>query len=122
MNTDTMSIYGDYYLKRAIVTMQGLGANQPADAIYPLNIAEADGKPMNGDQKYVMHFNKEELPPVEAFWSVTMYEAEGYQAEKVTKWLSAPSKGALGVTMRLYAPKSVELDGSWNPPAVKRVE
>ena len=37
----------------------------------------ADGKPMNGDQHYVLHFSKEELPPVEAFWSVTMYDAEG---------------------------------------------
>lgn len=42
--------------KRAIVMMLGLGANQPADAIYPLNIADADGKPMNGDQNYVLHF------------------------------------------------------------------
>jgi hypothetical protein len=57
-----------------------LGANQPADAIYPMNVADADGKPMNGDQNYVLHFSKEELPPVEAFWSVTMYDAEGYQA------------------------------------------
>jgi hypothetical protein len=80
MNTDTMGVYGDYYLKRAMVTMLGLGANQPADAIYPMNVADADGKPMNGDHKYVLHFSKDELPPVEAFWSVTMYDAEGYQA------------------------------------------
>ena len=80
MNTDTMGVYGDYYLKRAMVTMLGLGANQPADAIYPMNVADADGKPMNGDQNYVLHFSKDELPPVEAFWSVTMYDAEGYQA------------------------------------------
>jgi hypothetical protein len=79
MNTDTMGTYGDYYLKRAMVSMLGLGANQPADAIYPMNIADADGKPMMGEQKYVLHFNKEELPPVEAFWSVTMYDEAGYQ-------------------------------------------
>ena len=77
MNTDTMGVYGDYYLKRAMVTMLGLGANQPADAIYPMNVADADGKPMNGDQNYVLHFSKEELPPVEAFWSVTMYDCRG---------------------------------------------
>jgi hypothetical protein len=34
---------------------------------------------MMGEQKYVLHFNKEELPPVEAFWSVTMYDEAGYQ-------------------------------------------
>ncbi len=34
MNTDTMGVYGNYYLKRAIVSQQGLGANLPGDAIY----------------------------------------------------------------------------------------
>ncbi|WP_026103387.1 DUF1254 domain-containing protein [Pseudanabaena sp. PCC 6802] len=79
MNTDTMGVYGNYYLKRAIVAMIGLGANQPQDAIYPLNVGDADGKPMDGANKYVLHFQKDELPPVEAFWSVTMYDAEGFQ-------------------------------------------
>jgi hypothetical protein len=79
MNTNTMGVYGDYYLKRAIIAMIALGANQPEDAIYPINIGDADGQPLRGEGKYVLHFNKEELPPVDAFWSVTMYDAEGYQ-------------------------------------------
>ena len=79
MNTDTMGVYGNYYLKRAIVALAGLGANQPEDAIYPLNFADADGKPLDGVNKYVLHFAKDELPPVSAFWSVTMYDAEGFQ-------------------------------------------
>jgi hypothetical protein len=79
MNTDTMGVYGDFYLKRAIVALMGLGANQPEDAIYPLNIADAVGKPVTAENKYVLHFNKEELPPVGAFWSLTMYDAEGFQ-------------------------------------------
>ena len=40
MNTDTMGVYGNYYLKRAIVAQQGLGANLAEDAIYPLNLAD----------------------------------------------------------------------------------
>lgn len=79
MNTDTMGVYGDFYLKRAIVSLVGLGANQPEDAIYPLNVADAAGKPVLAENKYVLHFNKDELPPVNAFWSLTMYDDEGYQ-------------------------------------------
>ncbi len=79
MNTDTMGVYGNYYLKRAIVAMVGLGANQPDDAVYPLNTADADGKPLRGENRYVLHFDKEELPPAEAFWSLTMYDADGFQ-------------------------------------------
>ena len=78
MNTDTMGVYGDYYLKRAIIAMIGLGANQADDAIYPLNIADADGKSVMGENKYVLHFDKDQLPPVGAFWSLTMYDAEGF--------------------------------------------
>jgi hypothetical protein len=79
MNTDTMGVYGNYYLKRAIVAMLGLGANQPEDAIYPLNIADADGNPVRGENRYVLSFKKDEIPPVDAFWSLTMYDAEGFQ-------------------------------------------
>jgi len=79
MNTDTMGVYGNFYLKRAIVALVGLGANQPEDAIYPLNIADAEGKPVVAENRYVLHFNKDEIPPAGAFWSLTMYDAEGFQ-------------------------------------------
>jgi hypothetical protein len=79
MNTDTMGVYGDYYLKRAIVAMVGLGANQPEDAVYPLNFSDESGNPVSGENRYVLHFSKEEIPPADAFWSLTMYDAEGFQ-------------------------------------------
>jgi hypothetical protein len=63
MNTDTMGVYGNFYLKRAIVAMAGLGANPPEDAVYPLNVADADGRPLTGDQDYRLHFDQDELPP-----------------------------------------------------------
>ncbi len=44
MNTDTMGVYGNYYLKRAIIAQQGLGANLPEDAIYPINLADDTGR------------------------------------------------------------------------------
>ena len=79
MNTDTMGVYGNYYLKRAIVAQIGLGANLPEDAIYPLNLADESGKPLDGASRYTIHFEKGASPPVDAFWSVTLYDQDGFQ-------------------------------------------
>jgi hypothetical protein len=79
MNTDTMGVYGNYYLKRAIVSQLGLGANLPEDAIYPLNLADSTGQPLDGANNYTLHFDKGATPPVDAFWSVTLYDTEGFQ-------------------------------------------
>ncbi|KAA0081253.1 DUF1254 domain-containing protein [Mycolicibacterium sp. P9-64] len=77
--TDNIGVYGNSYLKRAVVTMIGLGANPPEDAVYPLLNVDADGDPITGESDYVIRFEADELPPVYAFWSVTMYDAEGFQ-------------------------------------------
>jgi hypothetical protein len=79
MNTDTMGVYGNYYLKRAIVAQYGLGANVPEDAIYPANLSDESGKPLDGASKYTLHLEKGDMPPANAFWSVTLYDAEGFQ-------------------------------------------
>jgi len=79
MNTDTMGVYGNYYLKRAIVAQLGLGANLPEDAIYPLNLFDGDGKALDGVNRYTIHFGKAEIPPVGAFWSITLYDPQGFQ-------------------------------------------
>ena len=47
MNTDTMGVYGNYYLKRAMVAQIGLGANLPEDAIYPLNLGDETGQSLD---------------------------------------------------------------------------
>jgi hypothetical protein len=79
MNTDTMGVYGNYYLKRAIIAQVGLGANLPEDAIYPLNLGDDTGKPLDGSEKYTIHFEKGATPPANAFWSITLYDSDGYQ-------------------------------------------
>lgn len=75
-----IGVYGNDYLRRSAITLAGLGANPPEDAIYPLLAADADGKPLDGDTDYVIHFDAGELPPVAAFWSVTMYDDEAARA------------------------------------------
>jgi hypothetical protein len=69
-------LYGTEYLQRAFITAIGLGANRPQDAVYPTSEVDAEGKPYNGSNKYVMHFDKGQLPPANGFWSLTMYNGE----------------------------------------------
>jgi hypothetical protein len=106
MNTDTMGAYGNYYLKRAIIAQQGLGANLAEDAIYPLNLADSDGKPLDGSSKYVIRFEKGNSPPVKAFWSITLYDADGFQVANnlnrfaVSSWM--PFKTNADGSLELY--------------------
>lgn len=71
--------YGTSYRVRALVAMAGLGANLPEDAIYPNAFADADGEPFTGAHSYVLHFDAGQQPGVDAFWSLTMYDGDGFQ-------------------------------------------
>jgi hypothetical protein len=71
-----LGVYGTDYRLRALVTAIGLGANRPQDAIYPIAAVDADGKPFDGANRYVMHFSAGQLPPVDGFWSLTMYDGQ----------------------------------------------
>jgi hypothetical protein len=122
MNTDTMGVYGSYYLKRAIVTQLGLGANLPEDAIYPINLADDTGKPLDGANRHVLHFESSAIPPVNAFWSVTLYDAEGYQVPNglnrfaVSSWM--PFKydpdGSLDLYFQNESP-GADKEANWLP-------
>jgi hypothetical protein len=122
MNTTTMGVYGNYYLKRAAVAAFGLGANVPQDAIYPFNLGDETGKPLDGSNKYVLHFDKGGTPPVNAFWSVTLYDSEGYQVPNtlnrfaVSSWM--PWKynpdGSLDLYFQNESPGS-DKEANWLP-------
>ncbi len=68
--------YGTNYLQRALVTVIGLGANLPQDAVYPFSEKGSDGNAYSGANKYVVHFAKGETPPAKGFWSITMYDKD----------------------------------------------
>jgi hypothetical protein len=74
--TSDIGSYGTNYDARAGIAWTGLGANIPADAFYPLARVDGDGNPLRGENKYLIHFDKGELPPVNAFWSLTAYTAK----------------------------------------------
>lgn len=122
MNTDTMGVYGNYYLKRAIVALVGLGANLPEDAVYPLNMGDSEGKPLNGANNYVLHFAKNEIPPVRAFWSVTLYDKEGFPSPNPLNRhaigdrdsLRFNEDGSLDIHIQHESP-GVEKEANWLP-------
>lgn len=72
--SEKTGLYGTDYLQRAFITAVGLGANRPQDAVYPTAEVAGDGKPLDGANKYAVHFEKGKFPPAKAFWSITMYD------------------------------------------------
>ncbi len=77
--TTKTGLYGTNYIQRALVTAIGLGANRPQDAVYPTSTKSASGlihRDYNGSEKYVIRFEKGQLPPAKGFWSITMYDSK----------------------------------------------
>jgi hypothetical protein len=68
--------YGTDYVQRALIAMIGLYANLSQDSIYPVSNGPEVGQQYGGANRYVMHFNKGQMPPVNGFWSLTMYNAQ----------------------------------------------
>lgn len=124
MNIDTMGVYGNSYVKRSIVCMIGLGANSPEDAVYPVLMSDADGNPLDGANDYVIHFPADALPPVNAFWSVTMYDAQGFQvANPIDRFaigdrdpLRFNADGSLDLFLQATSP-GAERESNWLPSA-----
>lgn len=73
-NLTAIGTYGTDYLHRAGVAYAGLGANVIEDAIYPTVFTDEEGQPLHSDKQYVLHFEPNQIPPVRAFWSLTMYD------------------------------------------------
>jgi hypothetical protein len=122
MNTDTMGAYGDYYLEARDRHPAGLGANVPKDAIYPINLADDTGSRWMAPIAMSLHFESSAVPPVNAFWSVTLYDAEGYQVPNslnrfaVSSWM--PFKYDPDGSLDLYfqnASPGADKEANWLP-------
>ncbi len=80
--TDTLFGSREYlkndYLARATGTEMGIGANSRDEALYPILDKDSDGQTLDGSKhNYTLHFAKGQTPPVNAFWSLTMYNLPG---------------------------------------------
>ena len=79
--TQGLGDYGTHYALRAGVAHIGLGANLAVDAIYPNSSVDRDGQPLHSRHSYVLRFEAGALPPADAFWSVTLYDTDGFLPE-----------------------------------------
>jgi hypothetical protein len=71
------AFYNGAWLKRAAGAKAGIYGNDAAEAAYPMTKTLADGQPLDGSKaNYTLTFAKGQLPPVNAFWSVTMYDGK----------------------------------------------
>jgi hypothetical protein len=118
--------YGTDYRGRAAIAYSGLGANLVEDAIYPAAFADADGKPFSGDKSYTLHFDREQLPPVHAFWSLTMYdERQSFTSNSINRYaigdrdrLAFNSDGSLDIYIQRGSPGQGK-ESNWLPTPAK---
>lgn len=75
---DVMGFYGTNYEHRAFIAFIGLGANLAEDAVYPSTSKDSEGNTIEGEYKYVIHFEKGQTPPANAFWSLTAYNSKDF--------------------------------------------
>jgi uncharacterized protein (TIGR03000 family) len=115
-------VYGTDYFQRATITYFGLGANRTKDAIYPTSEKTADGKPYNGANRYTMTFPKGQLPPVDGFWSLTMYDEHYFFVENPLNrytlsqrdQLKANDDGSVTLYIQSESPGK-DLESNWLP-------
>ncbi|GFE71676.1 protein of unknown function DUF1254 [Chroococcus sp. FPU101] len=121
-NLTAIGSYGTDYLHRAGVAYAGLGANLIEDAIYPTVFTDENGEPLHSDKRYVLHFEKDQIPPVRAFWSLTMYdERQLFTANPIDRFaigdrdkLTFNSDGSLDLYIQRESPGK-DKESNWLP-------
>jgi hypothetical protein len=116
--------YGVDYPYRAAIAYCCLGENLPQDAVYPSLSVDSEGRQLDGNNNYVLHFDKGKYPPVDAFWSVTAYDADGYLIPNVLKRqalgdrdkLVTNADGSLDFYIQANTPSN-EREANWLPVA-----
>ncbi len=117
-----MGNYGTDYETRAGITLVGLGAIQPVDIAYPTAFDDGDGKPLDGANRYVLHFEKGQTPPTNVTWSVSMYDPQGFYVPNainrynLAAWmpLKYNPDGSLDIYIESSAP-GADKEANWLP-------
>jgi hypothetical protein len=116
--------YGTRYLPRAIIATNLLGANTPKQSMYPIADTDVKGRMLDGARDYTIRFPKGDLPPVNAFWSLTMYNAsyflyanqiDRYAIGNRTQGLHIAHDGSLTVYVQHDEPATEAERANWLP-------
>jgi hypothetical protein len=114
--------YGTDYELRAIVAVAGLGANTPEEAVYPTALADSTGQLLSGSKRYRMVFEPGQDPPARYFWSLTMYDLNGYlTANPIDRYSVGPTHPPLvrradgSVVIAVQHSQPAEGDVNWLP-------
>ena len=115
--------YQTDYNTRAVVAMVGLGANLPEDALYPNTASDEQGRDLNGQHKYRIHFKADQLPPVNAFWSITAYGQDHFLIPNALNRFALGDRdslqfnadGSLDIWIQASAPKEADRLPNWLP-------
>jgi hypothetical protein len=148
--------FGTDYFTRTAAAKSNILVNSPNETKYYYQDLDASGARLNGANRYTVTFAKDQAPPVNGFWSLTLYnehhffapneisrysvgtknkglkqnpdgsltiyvQADAPPAEQRDNWLPAPQGGDFTLYVRAYWPTAAVIDGSWQPPAVRKV-
>ncbi len=114
--------YGTDYKTRAGIALIGLGGVWRQDVLYPTAFLDGDGKPLDGANRYVLHFDQGQTPPTNVTWSVSMYDPQGYYVPNaidrynVAAWmpLNYDADGSLDLYIQAASPGG-EKESNWLP-------
>jgi hypothetical protein len=119
---DDIGNFGTDYDLRAAIGRVALGANIREDAIYPATRKDTQGISLSGSRQYIIHFEKGRLPPVKAFWSITMYNDRQFFVDNpINRYaigdrdaMQYDKDGGLSIYVRRDSPGK-ELESNWLP-------
>ncbi len=121
--------FGHDWHRRAVVARRYIGALASAEAFYPMAHADSAGRPLSGEHRYTIRFPPGGEPPVDSFWSLTMYDSrdcmlvpnglERYRIGDRSRGLVRDADG--GLTLHLqHASPGAALEANWLPAPAGR--
>ncbi|MGW3247406.1 DUF1254 domain-containing protein [Streptomyces sp. NPDC001070] len=123
-----MGRFGDDFLKRAAdQSLVGVTANDPSEAVYLTNFCDADGNSLTAEGRYVLRFEADNLPPADAFWSLTAYgedmnlipnQANRYSIGDRTAGLEWDEDAGLTVHLQSQSP-GTDKEANWLPTSTR---